>query len=199
MDKDETKYKSKWYLKYTFIVLVLVLLYILSKNKYTRSILFQLIDDEKMLKNYGIIGILIYILIGIVLNVVFFLYFLVNVVTGYIFGFERGFPISMIIVTISGIISFILSRYFLKENVKNESSTFKTILDRQNDFTLFDWIKYNVITRVSPMPFNIVSYFWGITEIDIQVYIIATMIGVIPWMVFEVYTGSIVKNINKYV
>jgi len=197
MDNEEKK--SKWYFKYIYIAIGLVILYILLKNKYMHSKLLQLIDEEKMLKNYGIIGILIYILIGIVLNVVFFLYFFVNVVTGYIFGFKKGIPISMVIVTISSIISFVLSRYFLKENVKNDSSTFKTILDNQNDFNLFDWIKYNVITRISPVPFNIVNYFWGITEIDIWVYIFATIIGVIPWVIFEVYTGSIVKNINKYV
>jgi len=197
MDNEEKK--SKWYFKYIYIAIGLVILYILLKNKYMHSKLLQLIDEEKMLKNYGIIGILIYILIGIVLNIVFFLYFFVNVVTGYIFGFKKGIPISMVIVTISSIISFVLSRYFLKENVKNDSSTFKTILDNQNDFNLFDWIKYNVITRISPIPFNIVNYFWGITEIDIWVYIFATIIGVIPWVIFEVYTGSIVKNINKYV
>jgi uncharacterized membrane protein YdjX (TVP38/TMEM64 family) len=197
MDNEEKK--SKWYFKYTYIAIGLVILYILLKNKYMHSKLLQLIDEEKMLKNYGIIGILVYILIGIVLNIVFFLYFFVNVVTGYIFGFKKGIPISMVIVTISSIISFVLSRYFLKENVKNDSSTFKTILDNQNDFNLFDWIKYNVITRISPIPFNIVNYFWGITEIDIWVYIFATIIGVIPWVIFEVYTGSIVKNINKYV
>jgi len=197
MDNEEKK--SKWYFKYIYIAIGLVILYILLKNKYMHSKLLQLVDEEKMLKNYGIIGILIYILIGIVLNIVFFLYFFVNVVTGYIFGFKKGIPISMVIVTISSIISFVLSRYFLKENVKNDSSTFKTILDNQNDFNLFDWIKYNVITRISPIPFNIVNYFWGITEIDIWVYIFATIIGVIPWVIFEVYTGSIVKNINKYV
>tara|TARA_R110001592_G_scaffold202655_1_gene452225 strand:- start:210 stop:803 length:594 start_codon:yes stop_codon:yes gene_type:complete len=197
MDNEEKK--SKWYFKYIYIAIGLVILYILLKNKYMHSKLLQLVDEEKMLKNYGIIGILIYILIGIVLNIVFFLYFFVNVVTGYIFGFKKGILISMVIVTISSIISFVLSRYFLKDNVKNDSSTFKTILDNQNDFNLFDWIKYNVITRISPIPFNIVNYFWGITEIDIWVYIFATIIGVIPWVIFEVYTGSIVKNINKYV
>ena len=197
MDNEEKK--SKWYFKYIYIAIGLVILYILLKNKYMHSKLLQLVDEEKMLKNYGIIGILIYILIGIVFKVVFFLYFFVNVVTGYIFGFKKGILISMVIVTISSIISFVLSRYFLKENVKNDSSTFKTILDNQNDFNLFDWIKYNVITRISPVPFNIVNYFWGITEIDIWVYIFATIIGVIPWVIFEVYTGSIVKNINKYV
>jgi uncharacterized membrane protein YdjX (TVP38/TMEM64 family) len=196
---DNEGKKSKWYFKYIYIAIGLVILYILLKNKYMHSKLLQLVDEEKMLKNYGIIGILIYILIGIVLNIVFFLYFFVNVVTGYIFGFKKGILISMVIVTISSIISFVLSRYFLKENVKNDSSTFKTILDNQNDFNLFDWIKYNVITRISPIPFNIVNYFWGITEIDIWVYIFATIIGVIPWVIFEVYTGSIVKNINKYV
>ena len=198
MDDDKND-DSKWYLKYIFMVMGFVILYILIKNPYTKSILIKLIDDEKILKNYGIIGIIVYILIGILLNVVFFLYMFVNIITGFIFGFKRGIIISIIIVIVSAILSFLISRYYLKDHIPKNNILFKKVLKNQNEYNIFDWIKYNVITRVSPIPFNIVSYFWGTTEIDILVYIIATFIGVIPWMIFEVYTGSIVKNINKYV
>jgi uncharacterized membrane protein YdjX (TVP38/TMEM64 family) len=199
MDNDDKKDDSKWYLKYIFMVMGFVVLYILMKNPYTRSLLLEVVDEEKLLKKYGIIGIIVYILIGIVLNVVLFLYFFVNLTTGFIFGFKRGLLISMTIVIISATISFLISRYFIKEKIPKNNETFKKISEHQTNFNLYDWIKYNVVTRVTPIPFNIVSYFWGTTEIDIWVYIIATFIGVIPWMVFEVYTGSIVKNINKYV
>ena len=195
--EDTDKKKSKWYLKYIFMVMGFVVLYILMKNPYTKKILIEIVDEEKLLKKYGLVGIFVYILIGILLNVVFFLYFFVNLTTGFIFGFKR--IISMIIVIISGTISFLVSRYFIKEKIPKDNETFQTILKNQNDFNLYDWIKYNIITRIAPIPFNIVGYFWGTTEIDIWVYIFATFIGVIPWMVFEVYTGSIAKNISKYV
>lgn len=197
--EDTDKKKSKWYLKYIFMVIGFVVLYILMKNPYTRKILIEIVDEEKLLKKYGLVGIFVYILIGILLNVVFFLYFFVNLTTGFIFGFKRGLIISMIIVIISATISFFVSRYFIKEKMPKNNETFQTILKNQDNFDIFNWIKYNIITRIAPIPFNIVSYFWGTTEIDIWIYIFATFIGVIPWMVFEVYTGSIAKNISKYV
>ena len=199
MDNDDKNNNSKWYLKYIFMVMGFVVLYILMKNPYTKSLLLEVVDEEKLLKNYGIMGIIVYIFIGILLNVVLFLYFFVNLTTGFIFGFKRGILISMTIVIISATISFLISRYFIKEKIPKNNETFQKILKNQTNYSFYDWIKYNVITRVAPIPFNIVSYFWGTTEINIWVYIIATFIGVIPWMVFEVYTGSIVKNINKYV
>ena len=199
MEHTDHKNKSKWYLKYIFMVMGFVVLYILMKNPYTKKILVEIVDEEKILTNYGLIGIFIYILIGILLNVIFFLYFFVNLATGFIFGLKRGLIISMTIVIISATISFLLSRYFIKEKIPKDNETFQTILKDQDNFNIFDWIKYNIILRVSPIPFNIVSYFWGTTEIDIWVYIFATFIGVIPWMIFEVYTGSIAKNISKYI
>ena len=105
----------------------------------------------------------------------------------------------MIIVIISATISFLLSRYFIKNKISKNNTNFQTILKNQDNFNIFDWIKYNIILRVAPLPFNIVNYFLGTTKINIWVYIFGTFIGVIPWMLFEVYTGSIVKNISKYI
>ena len=197
--EDSDDKKSKWYLKYIFMIMGFIVLYILMKNPSTKKILIEIVDEEKLLKKYGLVGIFVYILIGIVLNVVFFLYFFVNLATGFIFGLKRGLIISMIIVIISATISFLLSRYFIKEKIPKDNETFQTILNNQDNFNIFDWIKYNIILRVSPIPFNIVSYFWGTTEVNIWIYIFGTFIGVIPWMLFEVYTGSIVKNISKYI
>ena len=199
MDDDDKNDDSKWYLKYIYMVMGFVILYILIKNPYTKSILIKLIDDEKILKNYGIMGIIVYILIGILLNVVFFLYMFVNIITGFIFGFKRGILISMIIVIVSAILSFLISRYYLKEHIPKNNTLFKKVLKNQNEYNIFDWIKHIFITRISPLPFNIVNYFWGTTEINIWVYILSTFIGVIPWLIVEVYTGSMVKNINKFI
>ena len=66
---------------------------------------------------------------------------------------------------------------------------------KQYSQSMDDWIKYNVVTRVAPIPFNIVSYFWGTTEIDIWVYIIATCAVEVIKIVVEcvlVYVGTMV-------
>lgn len=185
------------YSKFIYVVIGFIVLYILIKHVDIKSILLEIIECEKNLKNNGIIGIVVYVLLGILLNTFFFLYYFVNITTGYIFGFKNGLMISMAIVMITAIISFMISRNNIK-GLNDESEIFKKIVEDQSDFTGYDWVKYNIITRLSPIPFNVVNLFWGITTIDINTYIIATLIGIIPWLLFEVYIGSRIKDIKKY-
>ena len=92
--------------KYKIILIssVLIFLFLLSRNKYTKKYIYKLINIEKTFKKYGLIGILFYIFIGILLNVFVFMYFIVNIITGYIFGFKKGILIAFTIVIISSII-----------------------------------------------------------------------------------------------
>jgi len=188
--------------KYVLIISVLVFLFFLSRNKYTKKYIYKLINIEESLKKYGLLGIIVYIIIGIVLNIFFFMYLIINIITGYIFGFREGILIAYIIIILSSIIPFLISRYYLKDKIINnaqENDRFKKIIDNQNNYNTFDWLKNIIISRVLPIPFIACNSFWGITNVKLYIYIIGTMIGVIPWLIFEVYVGSISKNIKKYI
>ena len=147
-------------------------------------------------------NIISYILIGIILNVFIFMYFIVNVITGYVFGFKKGILIAFTIIIISSIITFFISRYYLQDTIINkaqQNERFKKIIDNQNNYSTFDWIKNIIISRTLPIPFNVCNGFWGITNVNIYIYIIGTIIGVIPWLIFEIYIGAFSKNIKKYI
>lgn len=186
--------------KYLLILFIIIILFSFSRTKYGQNILFELINEEKKLKNEGFLGILIYIILGIILNVVFFMYAFINYSSGFIFGFKRGFIISYAIVIISAIIGFFISRNILKNKVEKKIKNYEllnNIHKNQDSYNTIEWIIYNIISRVSPLPFTINNYFWGSTKITLINYIIGTMIGVLPWLLFEVYIGSKIKNIHK--
>jgi uncharacterized membrane protein YdjX (TVP38/TMEM64 family) len=186
--------------KYLLILFIIIILFSFSRTKYGQKILFELINEEKKLKNEGFLGILIYIILGIILNVVFFMYAFINYSSGLIFGFKRGFIISYAIVIISAIIGFFISRNILKNKVEKKIKKYEllnNIHKNQDSYNTIEWIIYNIISRVSPLPFTINNYFWGSTKITFINYIIGTMIGVLPWLLFEVYIGSKIKNIHK--
>jgi len=186
--------------KYLLILFIIIILFSFSRTKYGQKILFELINEEKKLKNEGFLGILIYIILGIILNVVFFMYAFINYSSGLIFGFKRGFIISYAIVIISAIIGFFISRNILKNKVEKKIKKYEllnNIHKNQDSYNTIEWIIYNIISRVSPLSFTINNYFWSSTKITFINYIIGTMIGVLPWLLFEVYIGSKIKNIHK--
>ena len=186
--------------KYIIILFILIILFSFTKTQTGQKIFFELINQEKKLKNEGIPGIIIYIIIGIILNVVFFMYAFINYSSGFIFGFKKGFIISYVIVIISAIIGFFISRNIFQNKIEKKIKNYEllnNIHKNQDSYNTIEWIIYNMISRVSPLPFTINNYFWGSTKITLINYIIGTMIGVLPWLLFEVYIGSKIKNIHK--
>ena len=195
---EEEKEEKTNYKIYIGIILLLIFVYIYENNPYTNKLLNRLIDDERILTKEGFTGIIIYIVIGVLLNVLLFLYKPVNIISGYLFGFMKGSVISYIIVIISAIIGFYISRYLLKEYLNNVDNKYlNKIKDKLNNNDTFNYIKYNVIGRVMPIPFHVWNYFWGTTDISLPVFIIGTAIGVIPWMIAEIYSGSLLKNLHN--
>jgi len=183
-----------------FICSAIIFLFFISKSPNCKKLILSIFQAEQKLKKYGLMGIIIYIIIGIFLNITLFLYMYVNIMSGFLFGFKKGFVISYIIVIISALISFYISKYFLREKIENKTKEYEKlsyIYKKQESFELKDWIIYVILTRVSPIPFNFSNYFWGITKISIFVFIVGSAIGVLPWFLLEILTGSKIKNIEN--
>lgn len=198
-EKDKNNYDYQ-YESFIIAIIIICMIYV-YKSKNTKKYLYKLINEENKLKKKGIYGNIIFIIIGIILNQGFF-YPYINLSTGFIFGFERGVILSYILVIISAIVGFYLSRYVFKQKfigfMKNHDRL-KYIYKGQYNLNTFQWIKSVILLRVSPISFNLCNYFFGTTNIDIFTYIISTMIGVIPWLFAEVYIGSKIKNVHKLV
>ena len=190
------------YKKIIILILLITSLTVFSKTNYGKKQILKILKFNEKLKNKGLIGIFIYILIGILLNVFLFLYVIINITSGFIFGFKKGLIISYIIVIISAIIGYYFSKNIFKDDfdiLKNKYDIINKLHGKihDNNLTNLDYIKYIILFRISPMPFQASNYLFGSTNIDISIFIIGTMIGVIPWMTLEVFIGSKLKNIKN--
>ncbi len=92
------------------------------------------------------------------------------------------------------IIAFFISRYFGRKIVTR-------ILGEEWIDEVDEWIdehgtKAIMVARLVPLiPFDLISYVAGLTKIDFKKYIIATIIGMLPRIVFLVYLGGTAKQI----
>ncbi|MEM5799279.1 MAG: VTT domain-containing protein [Candidatus Aenigmatarchaeota archaeon] len=91
-------------------------------------------------------------------------------------------------------IAFFISRYFGRRFVIK-------ILGKEWINEVDKWInehgtKAILIARIVPMiPFDLISYVSGLTRMGFKEYIIATIIGMIPRVIFLVYLGGTAKSI----
>lgn len=199
MDKSKEE-KDKY--QYEIFILTIIIFFIIFayRNKTTKKLIYKLIKQEHKLKNEGYLGIIIFIIIGVLLNQGVIFYILVNTSSGFIFGFKKGLIIAYIIVLISSFIGFYLSRYIFKDKIVNTMKNNKKlnkIYELQYNLSFFQWIKYIILLRISPISFNLNNYLLGTTNVDIFTYMIGTSIGVLFWLIPEVYVGHNIKNINK--
>ena len=199
-EKEKIFYKDKYILIGLFIIIP-ILGYIIFKSKYIQSILLNIIKYFKEISNRGVYGKLIYIFFVVIMNLVFMNSTLPNLISGYIFGFYKGVLFTLTGCIISGIISFYLSRDVLKNYIYKFTSKYKEldlIKKDENKFTNKDWFELVVLSRLPPTyPFHIISYFWGITNINILLFIIGSTIGILPAISLETYIGYTIKNIHN--
>jgi len=92
------------------------------------------------------------------------------------------------------IIAFLISRYFGRKIVLK-------LLGEEWIDEVDEWIDDNgtkaiLIARLVPLiPFDLISYVSGLTKIGFKKYLIATIIGMLPRIIFLVYLGSTAKSV----
>lgn len=188
---------------YIIILLSLpLLIYVLLTNNLTKQILFNFINNLSLLKDSNQ-GKIFFVIFVILMNIIFFHNTLSNVISGYIFGFKDGLILTMIGNIISGIFSFYLSKYYINKKIVtivNNSpylKDFKNIIVNHKHITNYEWFELVVLSRLSPLySFQIISYYWGITNVPLHIFITGSILGTLPVSIFDTYFGSNLKNIK---
>ncbi|OZJ06507.1 hypothetical protein BZG36_00630 [Bifiguratus adelaidae] len=91
--------------------------------------------------------------------------------------------------------SFVVGRYLLKDWVQGQ-------LARRPMFTALDAVmmdegwKIVAMLRVSPLPFNLISYLCSATSISFSTFMWGTLGGVIPELVLSVWIGSVLGSLS---
>ena len=114
----------------------------------------------------------IFMLIYILAPIIFLPVTLLSIAAGVLFGPVIGTIYSLIGATIGSTLSFLISRYLLKDWVDKKSH--QKVIMFQDLIKKEHW-KFIVLLRISPfLPFNIQNYILGLTDISMKSFFIAT-------------------------
>jgi len=179
-----TKAKILFRISYiaTFIAAMITLVYLVM-FRIDLSALHDVITDA------GIWAPAIFILMTVVV-IVFFLPSIVLTLTGgLLFGVAYGFLYNIIGITLGATAAFLISRYFAFDWLNKKLST---RLDPVMKGVAEEGWRFVAMVRLVPfMPFNILNYALGLTEIRTGQYVVATGICRIPFCIAYTYLGHL--------
>lgn len=141
----------------------------------------------------GPIGPAIFILIYIFACVLFIPGAALTLGGGAIFGVVKGSIIVSVASTLGATVAFLVGRYVARDWVVRK-------IEKNEKFAAIDravgeegW-KIVGLTRLSPVfPFSLLNYAYGLTNVSLRDYVLASWIGMIPGTVMYVYLGSLAR------
>lgn len=193
------KMKTKYIKLIIFIALVIIILILNHNYKLYEKI--NNLDNFKFMINENIIkASIIYIIIAAVGSSVLALPGVTFALfSGILFGPILGIILCSISATMSASISFIISRFFLKDSVKpliEKNKYLNKILFEDGNKNA---IMLLMITRLVPLfPYNIQNFAYGITDISFTLYTIYTFIFMLPGIsLFTIASAGIISKENR--
>lgn len=193
------KMKTKYIKLIIFIALVIIILILNHNYKLYEKI--NDLDNFKFMINENIIkASIIYIIITAIGSSVLALPGVTFALfSGILFGPILGIILCSISATMSASISFIISRFFLKDSVKpliEKNKYLNKILFEDGNKNAIILL---MITRLVPLfPYNIQNFAYGITDISFTLYTIYTFIFMLPGIsLFTIASAGIISKENR--
>jgi uncharacterized membrane protein YdjX (TVP38/TMEM64 family) len=179
-------------------IILLVLVFILpfygffKKNTIIQELkkyLNLIIKDKHSWKSYSI-----FILIITFINLVFYTLLIPNILSGYVYGVYKGSLLTIISLILSTFISFIFSK-----KIKINHSILKNIENKlRNTKSVFKVTELITLSRLSPMfPYHVLTIFYALLDVNLMIFMISSVIGTIPSLLFEVFLGTKMKDIDS--
>jgi uncharacterized membrane protein YdjX (TVP38/TMEM64 family) len=179
-----TGFRWKWLL-YLGAVMVL-----LAAARYfnVQDLLKQALDWVGRLGPWGPV---IFIAIYVVATVLLIPGSVLTLGAGAVFGLIRGTVIVSVASTLAATAAFLIGRYLARAVVarKLEGNERFAAIDRA--VAAEGW-KVVFLTRLSPVfPFTLLNYAFGLTQVNLGHYVLASWIGMLPGTVMYVYLGTL--------
>jgi uncharacterized membrane protein YdjX (TVP38/TMEM64 family) len=116
---------------------------------------------------------------------------------GAVFGVFRGTLIVSVASTLAATAAFLIGRYLAREAVARR-------MQGQPRFSAIDravaqegW-KIVLLTRLSPIfPYTLLNYAFGLTQVKVGHYVLASWMGMLPGTVMYVYLGSLAQVVGQ--
>ena len=155
----------------------------------------------EFIQSFGAIAPIVYVLLFAILPIFFFPVPILAVAGGLAFGFVEGSLLTLLGASINCYLMFIISRRFGRDYVRNLLK--RKLNEKQHDriFNVSDdkLMMGLVILRLIPLvPYNLINYGYGLTNISLSKYMIASVLGIVPGTVVFLYFGASSNNMLSW-
>jgi len=183
-------FRWKWLLYLGVAIALIVAAILAAKYFHLQDLLNQAIDWVGPLGPWGAI---IFIAIYIVATVLFIPGSVLTLGAGAVFGVVWGSVYVSIGSTLGATCAFLVGRYLARDAIapKIEGNERFAAIDKA--VAREGW-KIVGLTRLSPVfPFTLLNYAFGLTQVKLRDFVLASWIGKMPGTVMYVYLGSLAK------
>jgi uncharacterized membrane protein YdjX (TVP38/TMEM64 family) len=121
--------------------------------------------------------------------------FILTVGAGFLFGVVQGTVVVSVGSTIGATLACLVGRYLARDRIAG-------LVEGNARFAAVDaavareGFKIVLLTRLSPVfPFNLLNFAYGLTNVRISHYMLASWIGMLPGTIMYVYFGSVAEDV----
>ena len=116
---------------------------------------------------------------------------------GFLFGVVRGSMYVSAAATLGATLAFLIGRYFAREWVAARLANYPKFKAVDEAVAREGW-KIVALTRLSPLfPFNLLNYAFGLTNVGVRDYVLASWAGTLPGTILYVYLGSLAGDLTR--
>lgn len=183
----------------TAIILFFILLYVanISFIAFIQYILEQDKSIKLLIYNNFFISILFTMIIAIICIILLLPITPIVIISGYYFSFLYGFGIIYVAQIIGSIIIFYSSNFFIKREKyvsKVNNLKLKLIIKNLENYSFYYLL---LIRTLGGIPFSLQSILAHVAGMNFYKFLIATAIGIIPWIYIYITFGVTLKNLSN--
>jgi len=143
----------------------------------------------------GPLGPILFVLLYIVATVAFLPGSILTLGAGAVFGVVQGTIYVSIASTLGATAAFLVGKYLARDWVSKKLEAFPKFKAVDEAVAEGGWRVVGLI-RLSPaFPFNLLNYAFGLTQVKLRDYIIASWAGMLPGTIMYVYVGSLAGDL----
>lgn len=159
------------------------------------SVKERLFDFLAALRELGLLGAVLLGMVYVLACVLFVPGWILSVGAGYLYHLVLGTIVISIASTLGATAAFLTGRTLLRDWVKRKVAA-RPRFHALDEAVGMEGFKIVLLTRLSPVfPFNLLNYAYGVTNVSLRDYVLASWIGMLPGTVMYVYFGTALKSL----
>jgi uncharacterized membrane protein YdjX (TVP38/TMEM64 family) len=119
-----------------------------------------------------------------------------SVASGVIFGHMTGFLVALLSSTLGGTVAMFTTRYIFQDLIRKrfavQLEVINTGVEKEGPFYLFG------LRMIPVIPFWTLNLLLGVTSMRVWVFMLATLLGMIPVMLILTFAGSQLGDIESF-